>query len=165
MCVFVPRGGTLQRSGINSSDVEVLLLTNVTEEDSGEYTCQVSNYIGHASQSSWLTVLPGKTRNETSLPPSAGVLGCFFCRHGDPGIFAEPLWCGLVFYFPYFFWWIFPGAIQPWKQAFGLSSPLPSCPVLCQASRVCFSLSFIAFLWRKAAACFPCFFTCVCMDP
>lgn len=49
----------LQRSGINSSDVEILTLTNVTEDDAGEYICKVSNYIGEASQSGWLTVIPG----------------------------------------------------------------------------------------------------------
>ncbi|XP_016400417.1 fibroblast growth factor receptor 2-like isoform X2 [Sinocyclocheilus rhinocerous] len=54
----LPYVRVLKRSGINSSDVEVLVLTNVTEEDSGEYTCQVSNYIGQVSQSGWLTVLP-----------------------------------------------------------------------------------------------------------
>uniref|UniRef100_A0A669F2F1 Fibroblast growth factor receptor n=1 Tax=Oreochromis niloticus TaxID=8128 RepID=A0A669F2F1_ORENI len=36
----------LKRSGINSSDVEVLTLTNVTEQDAGEYVCKASNYIG-----------------------------------------------------------------------------------------------------------------------
>ncbi|XP_051772643.1 fibroblast growth factor receptor 2 isoform X6 [Ctenopharyngodon idella] len=54
----LPYVRVLKRSGINSSDVEVLLLTNVTEEDSGQYTCRVSNYIGEVSQSGWLTVLP-----------------------------------------------------------------------------------------------------------
>lgn len=49
----------LQRSGINSSDVEVLTLTNVTEEDAGEYICKASNYIGEVSQSGWLTVITG----------------------------------------------------------------------------------------------------------
>uniref|UniRef100_A0AAQ4QZ11 Fibroblast growth factor receptor n=1 Tax=Gasterosteus aculeatus aculeatus TaxID=481459 RepID=A0AAQ4QZ11_GASAC len=46
----------LKRSGINSSDVEMLTLTNVTEKDAGEYICKVSNYIGEACQSGWLTV-------------------------------------------------------------------------------------------------------------
>lgn len=57
----------LQRSGINSSDVEILTLTNVTEEDAGEYICKVSNYIGQASQSGWLTVIPG---NHWDLTPT-----------------------------------------------------------------------------------------------
>lgn len=63
----------LQRSGINSSDVEILSLTNVTEEDAGEYICKVSNYIGEASQSGWLTVIPGNHWDLTPrAPPSPG---------------------------------------------------------------------------------------------
>ncbi|XP_029891115.1 fibroblast growth factor receptor 1 isoform X5 [Harpia harpyja] len=46
----------LKHSGINSSDAEVLTLYNVTEAESGEYVCKVSNYIGEANQSAWLTV-------------------------------------------------------------------------------------------------------------
>uniref|UniRef100_A0A8C1QVR5 Fibroblast growth factor receptor 2 n=1 Tax=Cyprinus carpio TaxID=7962 RepID=A0A8C1QVR5_CYPCA len=71
----LPYVRVLKRSGINSSDVEVLVLTNVTEEDSGEYTCRVSNYIGQVSQSGWLTVLPGKKQEreldtiEKEYPP------------------------------------------------------------------------------------------------
>ncbi|KAJ7403842.1 Fibroblast growth factor receptor 2 [Pitangus sulphuratus] len=45
-------------SGINSSNAEVLTLYNVTEADAGEYICKVSNYIGEANQSAWLSVLP-----------------------------------------------------------------------------------------------------------
>uniref|UniRef100_A0A8C8IM19 Fibroblast growth factor receptor n=1 Tax=Oncorhynchus tshawytscha TaxID=74940 RepID=A0A8C8IM19_ONCTS len=49
----------LKRSGINSSDVEVLTLTNVTEEDdAGEYTCLAGNSIGISYHTAWLTVLP-----------------------------------------------------------------------------------------------------------
>ncbi|XP_053189601.1 fibroblast growth factor receptor 2 isoform X4 [Scomber japonicus] len=59
----------LKRSGINSSDVEMLTLTNVTEEDAGEYICKVSNYIGEASQSGWLTVIPAAEKNPEPLPP------------------------------------------------------------------------------------------------
>ncbi|XP_016330145.1 fibroblast growth factor receptor 2 isoform X3 [Sinocyclocheilus anshuiensis] len=66
----LPYVRVLKRSGINSSDVEVLMLTNVTEEDSGEYTCQVSNYIGQVSQSGWLTVLPAEPDTlEKDYPP------------------------------------------------------------------------------------------------
>uniref|UniRef100_A0A2K6EKY1 Fibroblast growth factor receptor n=1 Tax=Propithecus coquereli TaxID=379532 RepID=A0A2K6EKY1_PROCO len=46
----------LKHSGINSSDAEVLTLFNVSEAQSGEYVCKVSNYVGEASQSAWLTV-------------------------------------------------------------------------------------------------------------
>ncbi|XP_048194065.1 fibroblast growth factor receptor 2 isoform X6 [Perognathus longimembris pacificus] len=48
----------LKHSGINNSNAEVLALFNVTEADAGEYICKVSNYIGQANQSAWLTVLP-----------------------------------------------------------------------------------------------------------
>lgn len=50
-CVWPP-----QHSGVNSSDTQVLPLYNVTEEESGEYICKASNYIGQANQSAWLTV-------------------------------------------------------------------------------------------------------------
>ncbi|KAI1894533.1 hypothetical protein AGOR_G00116770 [Albula goreensis] len=45
----LPYVRVLKRSGINSSDVEVLTLHNVTEEDAGEYVCKVSNYIGETA--------------------------------------------------------------------------------------------------------------------
>ncbi|XP_066046892.1 fibroblast growth factor receptor 2 isoform X5 [Chamaea fasciata] len=48
----------LKHSGINNSNAEVLTLFNVTEADAGEYICKVSNYIGEANQSAWLSVLP-----------------------------------------------------------------------------------------------------------
>lgn len=51
----------LQTAGINTTDkeLEVLLLTNVSLEDSGQYTCLAGNSIGFAYHSAWLTVLPG----------------------------------------------------------------------------------------------------------
>ncbi|XP_035514056.1 LOW QUALITY PROTEIN: fibroblast growth factor receptor 1-A [Morone saxatilis] len=52
----LPYVRVLKHSGVNSSDAQVLTLYNVTEEESGEYTCKVSNYIGEANQSAWLTV-------------------------------------------------------------------------------------------------------------
>lgn len=49
-----------QTADINSSEVEVLYLRNVSLEDAGEYTCLAGNSIGLSYQSAWLTVLPGK---------------------------------------------------------------------------------------------------------
>lgn len=71
----------LQRSGINSSDVEMLTLTNVTEDDAGEYICKVSNYIGEANQSGWLTVIPGNPWDLTppSYLPFPGVVSLTCC--------------------------------------------------------------------------------------
>ncbi|KAM9560823.1 fibroblast growth factor receptor 2-like isoform 7-T7 [Salvelinus alpinus] len=70
----------LKRSGINSSDVEVLTLTNVTEEDAGEYTCKVSNYIGEVNQSGWLTVIPAnKEETVTGLTSPDYVEIAIYC--------------------------------------------------------------------------------------
>uniref|UniRef100_A0AAV2MSH3 Fibroblast growth factor receptor n=1 Tax=Knipowitschia caucasica TaxID=637954 RepID=A0AAV2MSH3_KNICA len=63
----LPYVRVLKHSGVNSSDAQVLTLYNVTEEEGGEYTCKVSNYIGEANQSAWLTV----TRYEPSGLDSA----------------------------------------------------------------------------------------------
>ncbi|XP_020783959.1 fibroblast growth factor receptor 1-A isoform X1 [Boleophthalmus pectinirostris] len=62
----LPYVRVLKHSGVNSSDAQVLTLYNVTEEEGGEYTCKVSNYIGEANQSAWLTV----TRYEPSAVPT-----------------------------------------------------------------------------------------------
>ncbi|XP_077945436.1 fibroblast growth factor receptor 3 isoform X16 [Gasterosteus aculeatus] len=50
----------LKTAGINTTDkeLEVLLLTNVSFEDAGEYTCLAGNSIGIAHHSAWLEVLP-----------------------------------------------------------------------------------------------------------
>ncbi|KAJ7988828.1 hypothetical protein DPEC_G00313240 [Dallia pectoralis] len=50
----------LATAGINTTDkeLEILLLTNVSYEDAGEYTCLAGNSIGYAYHSAWLTVLP-----------------------------------------------------------------------------------------------------------
>ncbi|XP_060781377.1 fibroblast growth factor receptor 2 isoform X3 [Neoarius graeffei] len=71
---YAPNGDpyvrVLKSSGINSTDVEVLTLHNVSLEDAGEYTCHVSNYIGRVNQSGWLTVLPAETNiAEPEYPP------------------------------------------------------------------------------------------------
>lgn len=54
----------------------MLTLTNVTEDDAGEYICKVSNYIGEASQSGWLTVIPGNHQDLT--PPTLLLSQCGF---------------------------------------------------------------------------------------
>ncbi|KAF6108765.1 fibroblast growth factor receptor 2 [Phyllostomus discolor] len=66
----------LKHSGINSSNAEVLALFNVTEADAGEYICKVSNYIGQANQSAWLTVLPKQQApvREKEIPASPDYL-------------------------------------------------------------------------------------------
>ncbi|XP_041855035.1 fibroblast growth factor receptor 1-A isoform X2 [Melanotaenia boesemani] len=61
----------LKHSGVNSSDAQVLTLYNVTEEESGEYTCKVSNYIGEANQSAWLTVIRYEPSAITHYPPAS----------------------------------------------------------------------------------------------
>ncbi|XP_047407123.1 fibroblast growth factor receptor 1 isoform X8 [Sciurus carolinensis] len=72
----------LKHSGINSSDAEVLTLFNVTEAQSGEYVCKVSNYIGEANQSAWLTV----TR------PMAKAL------EERPAVMTSPLYLEIIIY-------------------------------------------------------------------
>lgn len=47
----------LKTADINSSELEVLYLRNVSYEDAGEYTCLAGNSIGISYQSAWLTVL------------------------------------------------------------------------------------------------------------
>lgn len=69
----LPYVKVLKHSGINSSSAEVLKLHNVTEADAGEYICTVSNYIGEANRSAWLTVErtppdPRTPTEETTLP-------------------------------------------------------------------------------------------------
>uniref|UniRef100_A0A8C4I8A2 Fibroblast growth factor receptor n=1 Tax=Dicentrarchus labrax TaxID=13489 RepID=A0A8C4I8A2_DICLA len=73
----------LKRSGINSSDVEMLTLNNVTEDDAGEYICKVSNYIGEASQSD-LT--------PPTLPPLDYVEIAIYCA----GVFLIACMVGIV---------------------------------------------------------------------
>ncbi|KAM6931111.1 fibroblast growth factor receptor 1-A isoform 1-T1 [Xenentodon cancila] len=66
----VPHVRLLKHSGVNSSDAQVLTLYNVTEEESGEYICKVSNYIGEANQSAWLTVTRYEPTAVTQYPPT-----------------------------------------------------------------------------------------------
>uniref|UniRef100_A0A8C7ZXP3 Fibroblast growth factor receptor n=1 Tax=Oryzias sinensis TaxID=183150 RepID=A0A8C7ZXP3_9TELE len=66
----LPHVKILKHSGVNSSDAQVLTLYNVTEEESGEYICKVSNYIGEANQSAWLTVTKYDPAAVTQYPPT-----------------------------------------------------------------------------------------------
>lgn len=68
-----------QTTDINSSEVEVLYLRNVSAEDAGEYTCLAGNSIGLSYQSAWLTVLPGehlRWPGEASGSNSDPAVGC-----------------------------------------------------------------------------------------
>lgn len=66
----LPYVRVLKHSGVNSSDAQVLTLYNVTEEESGEYICKVSNYIGEANQSAWLTVTRYEPTAVSQYPPT-----------------------------------------------------------------------------------------------
>ncbi|KAM9695008.1 fibroblast growth factor receptor 4 isoform 1-T3 [Trichechus inunguis] len=61
----------LKTADINSSEVEVLYLRNVSAEDAGEYTCLAGNSIGLSYQSAWLTVLPEEDLMWTAAVPEA----------------------------------------------------------------------------------------------
>uniref|UniRef100_G1P553 Fibroblast growth factor receptor n=1 Tax=Myotis lucifugus TaxID=59463 RepID=G1P553_MYOLU len=61
----------LKTTDINSSEVEVLYLRNVSAEDAGEYTCLAGNSIGLSYQSAWLTVLPEEDLTWTATAPDA----------------------------------------------------------------------------------------------
>uniref|UniRef100_A0A672NVR7 Fibroblast growth factor receptor n=1 Tax=Sinocyclocheilus grahami TaxID=75366 RepID=A0A672NVR7_SINGR len=63
----LPYVRVLKHSGVNSSDTQVLTLYNITEEEGGEYICKVSNYIGEANQSAWLTVLRHDVQDDKSI--------------------------------------------------------------------------------------------------
>ncbi|KAL7985886.1 hypothetical protein Chor_011052 [Crotalus horridus] len=65
----VPYVQILKTADINSSEVEVLYLQNVSMEDAGEYTCLAGNSIGLSYQSAWLTVLPDKEEVEEVYAP------------------------------------------------------------------------------------------------
>ncbi|CAG12555.1 unnamed protein product, partial [Tetraodon nigroviridis] len=60
----------LKHSGVNSSDAQLLTLHNVTQAESGEYVCKVSNYIGEANQSAWLTVVRHAPTAVPHYPPA-----------------------------------------------------------------------------------------------
>ncbi|XP_029073531.1 fibroblast growth factor receptor 4 isoform X2 [Monodon monoceros] len=61
----------LKTADINSSEVEVLYLRNVSAEDAGEYTCLAGNSIGLSYQSAWLTVLTEEDLMWSATAPEA----------------------------------------------------------------------------------------------
>lgn len=67
MCLMLILFDALQSSD-TPSDMEFLTITNVTEEDAGEYVCKVSNYMGEVTQSAWLNVIPGNLARFDYLP-------------------------------------------------------------------------------------------------
>ncbi|XP_010122484.1 PREDICTED: LOW QUALITY PROTEIN: fibroblast growth factor receptor 4-like, partial [Chlamydotis macqueenii] len=67
----VPYVQVLKTADINSSEVEVLYLRNVSVEDAGEYTCLAGNSIGLSYQSAWLTVLPEEELVREAEAPEA----------------------------------------------------------------------------------------------
>uniref|UniRef100_A0A8C1NBK7 Fibroblast growth factor receptor n=1 Tax=Cyprinus carpio TaxID=7962 RepID=A0A8C1NBK7_CYPCA len=71
----LPYVRVLKHSGVNSSDTQVLTLYNITEEEGGEYICKVSNYIGEANQSAWLTVL----RHDMQVPSQSYLEVLIYC--------------------------------------------------------------------------------------
>nr|KAF6446753.1 fibroblast growth factor receptor 4 [Rousettus aegyptiacus] len=80
----------LKTTDINSSEVEVLYLRNVSAEDAGEYTCLAGNSIGLSYQSAWLTVLPEEDLTWTAAAPEASSP---WSRAPRPSQ-ARP-WCGV----------------------------------------------------------------------
>ncbi|XP_056006443.1 fibroblast growth factor receptor 4-like isoform X5 [Ostrea edulis] len=60
----------IQQSSFNLTRPEILYIRNVTYEDAGWYTCLVTNSMGRAYQSAWLTV-------EEPVPESAKVIQQF----------------------------------------------------------------------------------------
>ncbi|XP_040832113.1 fibroblast growth factor receptor 4 isoform X3 [Ochotona curzoniae] len=79
----------LKTADINSSEVEVLYLRNVSAEDAGEYTCLAGNSIGLSYQSAWLTVLPEEDLTWTAASPEASSPWNRALRASQ-----VPPWCG-----------------------------------------------------------------------
>ncbi|KAI6073567.1 Fibroblast growth factor receptor 1 [Aix galericulata] len=96
----------LKHSGINSSDAEVLTLYNVTEAESGEYVCKVSNYIGEANQSAWLTTAGVNTTDKEMEVlhlrnvsfEDAGEYTCLAAIEDTPAMMTSPLYLEIIIY-------------------------------------------------------------------
>ncbi|EQB78228.1 fibroblast growth factor receptor 4 [Camelus ferus] len=80
---------------INSSEVEVLYLRNVSAEDAGEYTCLAGNSIGLSYQSAWLTVLPEEDLAWTATAPEARYTDIILYTSGSLALLVLLLLVGL----------------------------------------------------------------------
>uniref|UniRef100_A0A8C0FVV8 Fibroblast growth factor receptor n=1 Tax=Bubo bubo TaxID=30461 RepID=A0A8C0FVV8_BUBBB len=79
----VPYVQVLKTADINSSEVEVLYLRNVSVEDAGEYTCLAGNSIGLSYQSAWLTVLPEEELVREAEAPEAKYMDIIIYTSGS----------------------------------------------------------------------------------
>uniref|UniRef100_A0A8C9M8P9 Fibroblast growth factor receptor n=2 Tax=Panthera tigris TaxID=9694 RepID=A0A8C9M8P9_PANTA len=85
----------LKTADINSSEVEVLYLRNVSAEDAGEYTCLAGNSIGLSYQSAWLTVLPEEDLTWTAPAPEARYTDIILYASGSLALVVLLLLAGL----------------------------------------------------------------------
>ncbi|XP_020018367.1 fibroblast growth factor receptor 4 isoform X1 [Castor canadensis] len=85
----------LKTADINSSEVEVLYLRNVSAEDAGEYTCLAGNSIGLSYQSAWLTVLPEEDLTWTGAAPEARYTDVILYASGSLALAVLLLLAGL----------------------------------------------------------------------
>ncbi|XP_024896478.1 fibroblast growth factor receptor 4 isoform X2 [Pteropus alecto] len=89
------RIGGVRTTDINSSEVEVLYLRNVSAEDAGEYTCLAGNSIGLSYQSAWLTVLPEEDLTWTAAAPEARYTDIILYASGSLALAVLLLLAGL----------------------------------------------------------------------
>ncbi|KAI4584652.1 hypothetical protein MJG53_020695, partial [Ovis ammon polii x Ovis aries] len=85
----------LKTADINSSEVEVLYLRNVSAEDAGEYTCLAGNSIGLSYQSAWLTVLPEEDLTWTATTPEGRYTDIILYSSGSLALIVFLLLVGL----------------------------------------------------------------------
>ena len=87
LCDAVPQTAT-----VNNSNPEQLIISNITMEHAGWYTCVVSNAIGVEYGSAWLTVVEDRGSQTPLTPPppphpvsSVGEGGRGLCQGGGGG--------------------------------------------------------------------------------
>ncbi|NIG60937.1 fibroblast growth factor receptor 4 isoform 1 [Pontoporia blainvillei] len=85
----------LKTADINSSEVEVLYLRNVSAEDAGAYTCLAGNSIGLSYQSAWLTVLTEEDLMWSATAPEARYTDIILYTSGSLALMVLLLLAGL----------------------------------------------------------------------